>query len=528
MTASSSLPDIQITGSAPASQDNILSAGALQFLQNLHNRFNGRRIEVLQRRTERQREFDAGALPGFLPETRNIREGNWSVAPPHPHIADRRVEITGPAEAKMIINALNSGARCFMADFEDSLSPLWANIIEGQKALYEAIRGTLRLETPEKTYTLKKEGLAQLLVRPRGWHLPEKHLTLGGEPLSGALVDFGLYAFHNLQYRVEHGSGLFLYLPKMESHHEAGLWADIFTFTEDHFGVARGSIRATVLIETITAAFEMDEILYVLREHSAGLNAGRWDYIFSAIKKFSKRSDMVLPDRGEIRMTVPFMKAYAELLVKTCHQRGAHAMGGMSAFIPVKNDEATNEKAFAAVRADKEREAGTGFDGTWVAHPGLISIAQEQFDKVLGDAPHQIARQREDVTASEQALLALAQTPGSITLAGIRNNIDVAIQYIDYWLAGTGAAAIHNLMEDAATAEISRAQLWQWIRAGAKMDDGKVVDKALYEKIRGEELSRLQQNGTGRYEQAAAILDELVLLETFEEFLTLPAYRLLD
>lgn len=523
-----SMPSIAITGPKPPSQDFILSPDALAFLATLHRSFNTKRLELLERRVARQKDFDAGVLPAFLEETQHIRADDWRVAPPHPDIADRRVEITGPAEAKMMINALNSGAKCFMADFEDSLSPTWENIIEGQKACYEAVRGTLRLETDTKTYELKKDHLAQLLVRPRGWHLPEKHLSLDGEMLSGALVDFGLYAFHNLKTRVENGSGLFFYLPKMESHKEAQLWADIFCFTEDHFGVARGSIRATVLIETITAAFEMDEILYVLREHSAGLNAGRWDYIFSAIKKFAKRADMLLPDRGDIKMGVPFMKSYAELLVKTCHKRGAHAMGGMSAFIPSRKEPEINEKAFAAVSADKEREASAGFDGTWVAHPDLIPVAQAQFDKVLGTNPNQITRQRDDVKADAGALLSLPDTPGAITLAGIRGNIDVAIQYIDYWLNGVGAAAIHNLMEDAATAEISRAQLWQWIKAGAKTDEGQIVDGALYAQIRDDVLSQLQQSRKSRYDEAAKILDELVLSDAFTEFLTLPAYQLLD
>jgi malate synthase len=519
---------ITVTGKKTPSSDAILTTEALAFLLDLHTNFNARRLELLAQRLERQKQFDSGTLPDFLSETKNIRESEWQVAAPHPHIADRRVEITGPAEAKMIINALNSSAKCFMADFEDSLSPTWENIIEGQKACYGAVRSTLEFVTPEKTYALKEEGLAQMLVRPRGWHLPEKHMNVNGTLLSASLVDFGLYAFHNIQERVKRGSGLFLYLPKMESHHEAQLWADVFAFTEDHFKLPHGTIRATVLIETITAAFEMEEILFVLREHSAGLNAGRWDYIFSTIKKFSSRADFILPDRGDIKMTVPFMKSYAELLVKTCHKRGAHAMGGMSAFIPVKNDDATNEKAFAAVKADKEREATNGFDGTWVAHPGLISIAQAEFDKVLGSKPNQIDRQRPEIEGKASTLLSLSETPGAITIAGIRNNIDVALRYIDFWLNGTGAAAIHNLMEDAATAEISRAQLWQWIKASAKTADGKIVDKALYLQIRDEELSHLQQNGKSRYDEAAGILDDLVLSGTFAEFLTLPAYARLD
>lgn len=516
----------EILGQQGPSVTAVLTPEAVRFLGLLHERFEARRQNLLAARRVRQKAFDAGALPDFLPETKAVREdASWKVTPPPADLQDRRVEITGPVERKMMINALNSGAKCFLADFEDSLSPTWENVIEGQVNCRDAVRGMLRLETPEKTYELKKDGLAALLVRPRGWHLPEKHVTVDGAPLSAALFDFGLYAFHNLAERVKRGSGLYLYLPKMESHLEARLWNEAFELAEDHLGVPCGSIRATVLIETLPAAFEMEEILYELRDHSLGLNAGRWDYIFSAIKKFAKRGDFILPDRAAVSMTVPFMKAYTDLLVKTCHKRGAFAMGGMSAFVPSRKDQAINEKAFAAVRADKQREATNGFDGTWVAHPDLVPVAMEQFGAVLKDAPNQIARQRPEVSAAAADLLAMGKTPGAVTPAGIRNNINVALQYIAYWLAGTGAAAIHNLMEDAATAEISRAQLWQWRVHGVEIEGGGVFDAALYETIRDEELAGLSGSGLAKLKEAAALLDLLVLSEDFGEFLTLPAYE---
>ncbi len=517
-------PEILITGREIPAMTEILTKDALRFLADLHLHFNARRLELLAARTERQKEFDNGILPDFLNETRAIRAGTWKIAPIPDDIKDRRVEITGPVDRKMVINALNSGAKCFMADFEDATSPTWENIIDGQINVRDGLRGTISLTTPEKHYALRSDApLARLLVRPRGWHLPEKHMTIGGEALSGSLVDFGLFVFHNYA-AIQKGSGLYFYLPKLESHLEARLWNDVFTYAEDNFGLERGSLRATVLIETITAAFEMDEILYELREHMLGLNAGRWDYIFSAIKKFRNRPDMVLPGRADVKMTVPFMSAYANLLVKTCHKRGAFAMGGMAAFIPSRKDQAVNEAAFAAVRADKEREAGLGFDGTWVAHPDLIPLAQEKFDAVLEKNPNQIERQRDDVNITAADLLNLKSTPGAITLAAVRLNIDVALQYINAWLSGLGAVAIHNLMEDAATAEISRAQLWQWIKNGSLCDDGTPITVDLYKKIRSEELEKLKRRDTQHYDEAAQVLDLLVLNGNFIEFLTLPAY----
>lgn len=513
----------------------ILTPGALDFLAELHTRFNPRRLELLKMRAERQKRFDAGELPDFLPETKAVRDGDWKTSPPPADLQDRRVEITGPVDAKMIINALNSGAKCFMADFEDASSPTWENVIEGQLNVQKALRRTLTYSTGGKEYTLKPEGqLAKLLVRPRGLHLPEKHLECGGEALSGAFTDFGLFLFHNADEFKSRAKGLYFYIPKLESHLEARLWNDVFCFAEEALTLPKGTIRATVLIETITAAFEMDEILYELRDHSVGLNAGRWDYIFSAIKKFRKHKDMVLPDRGFVNMTVPFMKAYAALLVKTCHKRGTFAMGGMAAFIPSRKDPAINEKAFAAVTADKKRESESGFDGTWVAHPDLIPLAMTEFDKVLGDKPNQIEKQRPDVSTSAADLLNLSATPGQVTLEGARLNINVALQYITYWLHGTGAAAIHNLMEDAATAEISRAQLWQWRVNAVKTSSGEVFTADIYKTIAAEELAKLKAEyepaavDFKKLEQAAKILNDLVLNDTFEEFLTLPAYDLLS
>ncbi|MCD8563103.1 MAG: malate synthase A [Alphaproteobacteria bacterium] len=525
---------ISVTGSVVPAAAEILTPEALAFLAELHTRFNARRLDLLEARAKRQKEFDAGALPDFLPETKSIREGDWKVAPVPADILDRRVEITGPVDAKMIINALNSGAKCFMADFEDASSPTWENVVEGQKNVRDALRRTLSYSAGGKDYALKPEAeLAKLLIRPRGLHLPEKHLEYEGEALSGSFTDFGLFLFHNTDEFKTRAKGLYFYIPKLESHLEARLWNDVFTFAEDALSIPRGTIRCTVLIETITAAFEMDEILYELREHSVGLNAGRWDYIFSAIKKFRKHPEMVLPDRGFVNMTVPFMKSYAALLVKTCHKRGTFAMGGMAAFIPSRKDTAINEKAFAAVTADKKREAEAGFDGTWVAHPDLIPLAMDEFDKVLGDNPNQISKQRPDVNVSAADLLNLSATPGQVTLEGMRLNINVAIQYLTYWLHGTGAAAIHNLMEDAATAEISRAQLWQWRVNGVKTSSGETIDADLYKTIAAEELTKLKAEydpkavDFTKLDQAAAILDRLVLNDEFVDFLTLPAYELL-
>ncbi|MCB1055914.1 MAG: malate synthase A, partial [Acidobacteria bacterium] len=428
----------------------VLDQTALDFVADLHRRFDGRRRQLLERRRQRARAIDDGEQPGFLDETRGVREGDWRVAPAPVDLDDRRVEITGPVDRKMMINALNSGAKVFMADFEDSLSPTWANVVEGQVNLMDAIRRTLEFTSPEgKEYRLA-ERVATLLVRPRGWHLVEKHLLIDGEPISASLFDFGLYFFHNARELMARGSGPYFYLPKMESHLEARLWNDVFLHAQERLGIPRGTVRATVLVETLLAAFEMDEILYELREHAAGLNAGRWDYIFSAIRNFRHR-DFYLPDRAQVTMTVPFMHAYAELLVRTCHRRGAHAIGGMAAFIPSRRDAEVNRVALAKVREDKEREANAGSDGTWVAHPDLVPVVLEIFDRVLGDRPNQKEKLREDVhvTAAE---LADFEIPGStVTEGGVRTNVDVALQYIDQWLQGTGAAAIHNLMEDAAT-----------------------------------------------------------------------------
>jgi malate synthase len=500
----------------------VLTGEALSFLVDLHRRFDGRRLELLEARKTRQAALRGGARPSFLKETEEVRKGDWKVAPTPADLQDRRVEITGPADAKMTINALNSGARAFMADFEDSLSPTWTNLLDGQIALQRAVRRELSFTSPEgKRYALK-DKLATLLVRPRGWHLPEKHVIVDGKPMSGSLFDFGLYVFHNAKETLARGSGPYFYLPKMESHREARLWNDVMCHAQERLGVPRGTIKCTVLIETILAAYEMDEILYELRDHIVGLNAGRWDYIFSIIKKFSHDPGCVLPDRGAVTMGVPFMRAYAELLVKTCHRRGAHAMGGMSAFVPSRKDEEVNRVAMAKVKEDKVREANAGFDGTWVAHPDLVPIATAEFDSILKDRPNQKDKQRDDVQIQGGELLDLAIAGAGITEAGVANNINVALQYIRYWLEGVGAVALHNLMEDAATAEIARAQLWQWIRHNAAMVGGRKVTRQLYEELRDRELERL---GKAQHAKAAALLDKLVLSQDFLEFLTLPAYE---
>jgi malate synthase len=490
----------------------ILTDEALAFVAGLQRRFGSRRAELLQARAERQQRLDAGELPDFLAETREIRESDWTIDPVPADLQDRRVEITGPTDRKMVINALNSGAKMFMADFEDANSPTWANMVEGQANLIDAIERTIELESKDKTYRLGDE-VATLLVRPRGWHLPERHLILDGEPVSASLFDFGLYLFHNGRRLLERGTGPYLYLPKLESHLEARLWNDVFTYGEEELGLPHGSVKATVLIETILAAFEMDEILWELREHAAGLNAGRWDYMFSVIKKFHDRPEFVLPDRNSVTMTAPFMRAYTELLVKTCHRRGAHAMGGMAAFIPSRKDAALNERALVKVREDKQREAGDGFDGTWVAHPDLVRVALAEFDEVLGDRPNQLERQRPEVSVSAADLLDVASTPGEVTEEGLRNDVSVGIQYLSTWLRGTGAVAIYNLMEDAATAEIARSQVWQWIRHG-RFDRRQVVDAI-------DELD----DGDGK---ARKIFEQVALGESFVEFLTLPAYDHLD
>ena len=535
MSSSDRLPaGVSIVGARVPGFEEILTPEALEFLAQLHRSFQPVRAALLERRGERQAEIDAGAAPRLLPETAGIRlDPSWRVAEPPLDLMDRRVEITGPAEPKMIINALNSGARAFMADFEDSLSPTWANVVGGQAALRAAVRGSLAFSSPEgKEYRLG-DRVAQLLVRPRGWHLVEDHLRIDGEPMSASLFDFGLYAFHNAAERRARGAGLYLYLPKLQSHREARLWNDVFVQAQAALGLPRGTVRATVLIETIHAAFEMEEILYELREHSSGLNAGRWDYLFSCIKTFRGPDApvrAVLPDRAQVTMTVPFMRAYTERLVRTCHRRGAHAMGGMAAFIPSRRDAAVNETAMARVRDDKQRESGDGFDGTWVAHPDLVPLATEVFDGVLGPQPAQLAARAgeaplgAEVPGDPRALLDLAVEGGTVTEAGARLNVSGALQYLDSWLRGNGAAAINNLMEDAATAEISRSQLWQWRVTATPLDDGRPLTADRYRAIRDEELAALGGPDESRLGEAAHLLDMLVLDDGFVEFLTLPAY----
>jgi malate synthase len=487
--------------------DDVLTAEAVEFLTDLDREFRGRRAELLARRTERLGRLVDGELPDFLPETESVRAGEWRIAPFPGEIADRRVEITGPVDRKMVINALNSGARVFMADFEDANSPTWENCIDGQRNLTDALDRTISHDTGEKRYALR-DDVAVLFVRPRGWHLEERHFEVDGAPASASLFDFGLYFFRN-----HSRNGRYLYLPKLESHLEARLWNDVFVSAQERLGVPQGTIKATVLIETILAAFEMDEILHELREHSVGLNAGRWDYLFSAIKKLGHDKARLLPDRGQLTMTVPFMRAYTELLVRTCHRRGAHAMGGMAAFIPSRRDPEVNANALEKVREDKDREASQGFDGTWVAHPDLVPVAMESFDRVLGDRPNQIERQRDDVRVTSADLLDVAATPGGVTEDGLRNNVSVGIQYLAAWLQGSGAVAINNLMEDAATAEISRSQIWQWLHHGRITADD-------VRRITDEEVGRL---GDG-YDDARAIFERIATQPDYVEFLTLPAY----
>ena len=495
----------------PNSAESVLTDDAVEFLTELEGRFGPRRRQLLDARHERAQRLRDGELPDFLPETKDIREGDWRVAPVPAELQDRRVEITGPVDRKMVINALNSGAKMFMADFEDSNSPTWQNCIEGQVNLTDALDRTIELDTGEKQYRLNEET-ATLLVRPRGWHLEERHFEVDGAPMSASLFDFGLYFFRN-----HDRGGTWFYLPKLESHLEARLWNDVFVWSQERLGVPQGTIKATVLIETILAAFEMDEILYELREHSAGLNAGRWDYIFSVIKKLGHRQEFVLPDRADVTMAVPFMRAYTELLVKTCHARGAHAMGGMAAFIPSRRDPEVNAAALAKVREDKEREAGQGFDGTWVAHPDLVPVAMEIFDRVLGERPNQVDRQRPDVSSTAADLLDVASTPGGITMAGLHNNVSVGIQYLAAWLQGSGAVAIFNLMEDAATSEISRSQVWQWLA------HSEVAREDVLAAIE-EEIGKLD----GDYSEARELFEQVALGDEFVEFLTLPAYERID
>jgi len=518
---------IEVLSRAPGATDAILTKEALEFVARLHRSFNPRRLELLAKSAENQRRFDAGARPDFLPETKAIRESDWKVAPTPPDLQKRWVEITGPVERKMMINALNSGASVFMADFEDALSPTWANVIQGQQNLKDAVRRTIAFKNPDgKEYRLNPE-IATLLVRPRGWHLPEKHVRVDGAPISASLFDFGLYLFHNAYALKERGTGPYFYLPKMESHLEARLWNDVFVAAQESLSIPKGTIRATVLVETLPAAFEMDEMLFELKDHMSGLNAGRWDYLFSLIKKLHAHAD-VLPDRGQVTMTVPFMRAYTDLLVKTCHRRGAHALGGMAQFIPTRKDAELNATALAKVKADKDREVADGFDGTWVAHPDLVPTAWDVFEKALGTKPNQKERMRENVVADARKLTDLDVPNGTITEAGLRLNVNVTLQYMNSWLLGNGAAAINNLMEDAATAEISRAQLWQWIHRKAKLADGRAITKDLYEAVRDEELSKVGGLGAGRLKEAAEILDGLVLADTFADFLTIPAYARLE
>jgi malate synthase len=519
---------IRITGPETASRERVLTPQALEFVAELQGRLGEARDDLLRRRLLRQDDLNRGIGLDFLEHTETIRSSPWQVAPAPPDLEDRRVEITGPVERKMMINALNSGASVFMADFEDSLSPTWENVVEGQANLIDAVRRQLDYRSPEgKEYRLK-DRVATLVVRPRGWHLVERHAVLGETPVSASLFDFGLYFFHNADELVSCGTGPYFYLPKLESHLEAQLWNHAFETAQDLLSIPRGTVRATVLIETISAAFEMDEILWELRDHAAGLNAGRWDYIFSIIRKFPSGGP-VLPDRYQVTMTVPFMRAYTDLLVATCHLRGAHAIGGMAAYIPSRRDEEVNRVALAKVREDKEREARQGFDGTWVAHPDLVPVAKEVFDRVLGDRPHQKDVLRDtDVNVTAADLTDFRVEGGRITEDGVRSNISIALQYIDSWLQGIGAAGIRNLMEDAATAEISRSQLWQWIQNGASLEDGRRLSPDLYRALRDEELAALRGPDRGRLHEAAQILDSLVLSPVFVPFLTIEAYRYLD
>jgi len=503
----------------------VLSLPALELVAKLHRAFEPRRQQLLAARVERSKRLDAGERPDFLAETQAIREGDWKVAPVPPALQCRRVEITGPVEAKMVINAFNSGADSYMTDFEDSNSPLWTNQIQGQINLSQAIRRTLTLESNGKTYKLN-DKIATLQVRPRGWHLDEKHVLVDGQRVSGGIFDFALFMFHNAKEQIARGAGPFFYLPKMESHLEARLWNDVFVMTQNELGLPQGTIKATVLIETILAAFEMEEILYELREHSAGLNAGRWDYIFSCIKKFKLDHEFCLADRAKVTMTAPFMRAYALLLLKTCHKRGAPAIGGMSALIPIKNDPAKNEIAMAGIIADKRRDATDGYDGGWVAHPGLVEASMKEFVEVLGDRPNQFDKQKPEVNATGADLLNF-QPEAPITEAGLRMNINVGIHYLGAWLAGNGCVPIHNLMEDAATAEISRSQVWQWIRTPkGVLEDGRKVTADMVRSFVPEELAKIKAGGfEGKFDRAAEIFTQMSTQDAFEEFLTLPLYE---
>ncbi|HET8648682.1 MAG TPA: malate synthase A [Gemmatimonadales bacterium] len=525
------MPDIEILAPVAADWEAILTPDALNFVGQLAQRFEAERLRLLARRREVQARLDAGELPDFLPETADLRaDRSWHGPSIPPDLTDRRVEITGPVDRKMIINALNSGANVFMADFEDANSPTWENVVQGQLNLRDAVNRTIEFTNEKgKTYRLNQET-ATLMVRPRGWHLDEQHVLVDGRPVSGSLFDFGLYFFHNARVLLDRGTGPYFYLPKMESHLEARLWNEVFRFAQETLGLPVGTIRATVLIETILATFEAEEIIYELREHSAGLNCGRWDYIFSVIKKFRARPEFLFPDRGLVTMTRHFLKTYTEYVIKVCHRRGVHAMGGMSAFIPVKGDPAANERALAQVAADKEREASAGHDGTWVAHPALVPVAREVFDRLM-PTPNQISRQRDDVQVSAADLLQVPEGP--ITEAGMRQNITVGIRYLAAWLGGQGAVPIFNLMEDAATCEISRSQLWQWIHHGGKLDDGRAVTAELYRSMQAEELAALRDEvgeaawDGGHYRAAAQLLDSMIVNPAFTEFMTIPAYQAL-
>ena len=521
--ASSISKGVEIRGGPVDRSAETLTPEALSFVADLARTFEPTRVTLLAARVARQAQLSAGGDLGFLPETRAVREGEWRVASVPADLEVRKVEITGPTDRKMVINALNSGASVYMADFEDANTPTWDNMVSGQVNLMDAVRRKIDFTSPEgKRYTLNKD-LATLIVRPRGWHLLEKHLLMDGTPIAGAFMDFGLYVFHNAKALMERGSGPYFYLPKLEGHKEARLWNDVFVRAQERLGIPNGTIKATVLVETFPAAFEMEEILYELRDHSGGLNAGRWDFIFSAIKKFNHRPDFLLPDRAQVTMTVPFMRAYTELLVRTCHTRGAFALGGMAAFIPTRKDPEVNEVALAKVRDDKEREANDGFDGTWVAHPDLVPVAMAEFDKVLGARKNQLDRTRDDVRVTDTQIRAVGVPGGTITDAGVKGNVSVGIQYLESWLRGVGAAAIYNLMEDAATAEISRSQIWQWVHHGATTAEGTVVTKDLIRTIGRAEVARLDGPGR-RFGDALALFEDVALADRFVEFLTLPGY----
>jgi malate synthase len=530
MSSASTSNGVTIRADLGTREREILSADAIDFLADLQRRTAPAREELLQARQNRQQEIHSGGTFDFLSETREIRDGQWRVAPPAPGLLDRRVEITGPTDRKMAINALNSGARVWLADFEDANSPLWSNMIDGQVNVRDAVDRTIEVTSPDgKSYALA-DNIAAIVVRPRGWHLVEKHLLVDGEPISASLFDFGLYMFHCANRELNAGSGPYFYLPKLESHIEARLWNQVFIWSQEALGIPRGTVRATVLIETVPAAFEMEEILFELREHSAGLNAGRWDYLFSMIKKFRDRGPgFTLPDRNSVTMTAPFMQTYSDLLVQTCHKRGAHAIGGMAAFVPSRTDPEVTARAMAKVREDKQREASAGFDGSWVAHPDLVPLCKAVFDSVLGDRPNQLDRTRSDVHVVASQLLDLALTPGEITEAGLRNNVNVGIQYLASWLRGIGAVALFNLMEDVATAEIARSQVWQWLHNGASLTGGEKVTRALIDRIVEEELEKIRAElaerfDPGAFAKAKQLFVDVAAGDEFVEFLTLPAY----